>query len=93
MVWAKTEGGRGVMKSNPPIAYSEVGNMRYGQGKTLGAQIAMNEPNEGHCGKCGAPIDPSRRVDFTLKDGTRVCESCFVKGTERATEKKRDWSN
>lgn len=32
--------------------------------------------------KCGAEIDPSRRVDFTLKDGTRVCESCFVKGTK-----------
>jgi hypothetical protein len=35
------------------------------------------------CGKCGAEIDPTRRVDFTLKDGTRVCDSCFVKGTTR----------
>jgi hypothetical protein len=32
-----------------------------------------------------AEIDPNRRVDFTLKDGTRVCDSCFVKGTARAT--------
>jgi recombinational DNA repair protein (RecF pathway) len=41
----------------------------------------MAEPAEDRCGKCGAEIDPTRRVDFTLKDGTRVCESCFVKGT------------
>jgi hypothetical protein len=38
-------------------------------------------------GKCGAEIDSTGRVDFTLKDGTRVCESCFVKGTVTATEK------
>lgn len=46
--------------------------------------------NEDRCGKCGADIDPTRRVDFTLKDGTRVCDSCFVKGTRsptHATEK------
>jgi hypothetical protein len=42
------------------------------------------------CGKCDAEIDPTRRVDFTLKDGTRVCESCFVKETRRP---KRDWLN
>jgi recombinational DNA repair protein (RecF pathway) len=53
----------------------------------------MNEPNQDQCGKCGAEIDLNRRVDFTLKDGTRVCESCFVKGTEKVTEKKHDWSN
>jgi hypothetical protein len=40
------------------------------------------------CGKCGAEIDPNRRVDFTLKDGTRVCDSCFVKETRRP---KSDW--
>jgi hypothetical protein len=45
----------------------------------------MAEPNDECCGKCGAEIDPNRRVDFTLKDGTRVCDSCFVKGTERPT--------
>ena len=37
------------------------------------------------CGRCGAEIDPTRRVDFTLKDGTRVCDSCFVKGTKSPT--------
>jgi hypothetical protein len=24
------------------------------------------------CGKCGAEIDSTRRVDFTLKDGTHL---------------------
>jgi recombinational DNA repair protein (RecF pathway) len=47
------------------------------------------ESSEDRCGKCGAEIDPNRRVDFTLKDGTRVCESCFVKGTARPTQKER----
>jgi hypothetical protein len=42
------------------------------------------------CGKCDAEIDPTRTVDFTLKDGTRACESCFVKRTARP---KREWSN
>jgi NMD protein affecting ribosome stability and mRNA decay len=37
------------------------------------------------CGRCGAEIDSTRRVDFTLKDGTRVCDSCFVKGTKSPT--------
>ena len=41
--------------------------------------------NEDRCGKCGADIDSTRRVDFTLKDGTRVCDSCFVKGTRSPT--------
>jgi hypothetical protein len=49
----------------------------------------MAQPNqetrEDRCGKCGADIDPTRRVDFTLKDGTRVCDSCFVKGTRSPT--------
>jgi recombinational DNA repair protein (RecF pathway) len=44
----------------------------------------MDESNAERCGKCGEEIDPSRRVDFTLKDGTRVCDSCFVKGTGEA---------
>jgi hypothetical protein len=30
------------------------------------------------CGKCGAEIDSTRRVDCTLKDGTRVCDAGFV---------------
>jgi recombinational DNA repair protein (RecF pathway) len=45
----------------------------------------MAESDDERCGKCGAEIDPSRRVDFTLKDGTRVCDSCFVKGTASPT--------
>ena len=45
----------------------------------------MADSIEDRCGRCGAEIDPSRRVDFTLKDGTRVCEPCFVKGTARPT--------
>jgi hypothetical protein len=50
----------------------------------------MNETHEEECGKCGVAIDPSRRVDFTLKDGTRVCESCFVKGTARSKPSKTE---
>lgn len=41
----------------------------------------MTEAQTDLCGKCGSEIDPTPRVDFTLKDGTRVCESCFVKQT------------
>jgi hypothetical protein len=40
------------------------------------------EQTEG-CGKCSAEIDPTRRVDCTLRNGTRVFESCFVKETRR----------
>ena len=39
----------------------------------------MEETGQEVCGKCGAEIDPSRRVDFALKDGTRVCEPCSSK--------------
>jgi recombinational DNA repair protein (RecF pathway) len=49
----------------------------------------MAESNDERCGKCGAEIDASRRVDFTLKDGTRVCDSCFVKGTVSPTHPDR----
>jgi hypothetical protein len=45
---------------------------------------------EDECGKCGAAIDPSRRVDFALRDGARVSGSCFVEGTERSGWKKND---
>jgi hypothetical protein len=51
--------------------------------KIIKTEIFVSESTEDRCGKCGAEIDPNRRVDFTLKDGTRVCDSCFVKGTER----------
>jgi recombinational DNA repair protein (RecF pathway) len=45
----------------------------------------VSEAGQDVCGRCGADIDPTRRVDFTLKDGTRVCDSCFVKGTKSPT--------
>jgi NMD protein affecting ribosome stability and mRNA decay len=45
----------------------------------------MAEPTPDLCGKCGTEIDATRRIDYTLKDGTRVCDSCFVKGTKRPT--------
>ena len=45
----------------------------------------MVDPTKDLCGKCGAEIDASRRIDYTLKDGTRVCDSCFVKGTASPT--------
>jgi hypothetical protein len=43
----------------------------------------MGDHSQDECGKCSAEIDSTRRVDYTLKDGTRVCDSCFVKGTMR----------
>ena len=49
----------------------------------------MKQAQEGdQCGKCGAGIDSARRVDYTLKDGTRVCETCFIKGTAKAEKEK-----
>jgi len=45
----------------------------------------MAEQVQDLCGKCGAEIDSTRRIDYTLKDGTRVCDSCFVKGTASPT--------
>jgi hypothetical protein len=50
----------------------------------------MSEPQIEVCGKCSVEIEPTRRVDFTLKNGTRVCESCFVRATPRP---KNDWPN
>jgi len=49
-------------------------------------QLRMAKPDQDECGKCETEIDPGRRIDFTLKDGTRVCDSCFVKGTARPTQ-------
>jgi len=43
----------------------------------------MAETTQDQCGSYGVEIDESRRVDFTLKNGTRVCDSCFVKRTPR----------
>jgi hypothetical protein len=81
------------VKSEPPIADSEAWKMQSRHRKVQGFEVAMKEPNADQCGKCGTGIDSNRRVDFTLKDGTRVCEPCFVKGTERSPQQKRDWSN
>jgi NMD protein affecting ribosome stability and mRNA decay len=53
----------------------------------------MSEAQTELCGECGAEIDFSRRVDFTLKNGTRVCESCFVKEPPQPTQRKWDWSD
>jgi hypothetical protein len=50
----------------------------------------MSETQIEVCGKGDAEIEPARRVDFTLKAGTRVCESCFVRETPR---RKNDWAN
>jgi hypothetical protein len=52
--------------------------------------MRMAKPLQDECGKCGAEIDAGRRIDFTLKDGTRVCDSCFVKGTARPTHTSDD---
>jgi len=45
----------------------------------------MADPKPDLCGKCGTEIDPTRRIDYTLKDGTRVCDFCFMKGTNSPT--------
>jgi len=56
-------------------------------------RVEMSEAQTESCGKCVAEIELSRRVDFTLKNGTRVCDSCFVKETPRPTQPARDRSN
>jgi hypothetical protein len=59
----------------------------------------MSEKIDEQCGKCGAEIDPRRRVDYTLKDGTRVCEACFIKKADnrpsvdhQQSAKRHDWT-
>jgi hypothetical protein len=42
--------------------------------------MLMAESNNERCGQCGAEIDASRRVDFTLKDGTRFVILALSKG-------------
>jgi molecular chaperone DnaK (HSP70) len=56
-------------------------------------KVEMSETHADPCGECGAEIDSSRTVDFTRKDGTRVCDSCFMKETSPPTQRKGDWSN
>jgi hypothetical protein len=43
----------------------------------------MDEPQQDFWGKCEVEISRDRVVDFTLKNGTRVCDSCFVRETPR----------
>jgi hypothetical protein len=52
----------------------------------IGNDMDMSEAQTELCGKCGAEIDSTRGADFTLKDGTRVCDSCFAKETPRPTQ-------
>jgi len=52
----------------------------------------MAEPIQDQCGRCGTDIDECRRVDFTLKNGTRVCDSCFVRGTASPAHSDKEWS-
>jgi hypothetical protein len=56
-------------------------------------KVEMSETHADPCGECGAEIDSSRTVDFTLKDGTRVCDSCFMKATPPPMQRKGYWSN
>jgi hypothetical protein len=56
-------------------------------------KVEMSETHADPCGECGAEIDSSRTVDFTLRDGTRVCDSCFMKETPPPTQRKGEWSN
>ncbi len=51
----------------------------------------MSETASELCAKCGTEIVPARRVDFTLKDGTRVCEPCFVKANARVVRESDDF--
>jgi hypothetical protein len=43
----------------------------------------MDEAQHEFCGKCEVEIDRDRVIDFTLKNGKRVCEQCFVRETPR----------
>jgi len=52
-----------------------------------------NETLQDLCGKCEAEVERSRRVDFTLKGGTRVCDACFVKETPRPIQPRNNRSS
>src|ERR1700733_2702805 len=45
----------------------------------------MGQDQSELCGKCEVEIDRDRVIDFTLKNGKRVCEQCFVRETPRPT--------
>lgn len=41
--------------------------------------------------KCGTEIAAARRLNFALKDGTRVCEPCFIKANARVVRESDDF--
>jgi hypothetical protein len=41
----------------------------------------MDDGKHELCWKCESEIDRERVIDFTLKNGKRVCEQCFVRET------------
>jgi hypothetical protein len=43
----------------------------------------MEEGQREFCGKCEVEIARDRVIDFTLKNGKRVSEQCFVRETPR----------
>jgi hypothetical protein len=43
----------------------------------------MDEDKREFCEKCEIEIERARMIDFTLKNGKRVCEHCFVRETPR----------
>jgi hypothetical protein len=45
----------------------------------------MEEGQHEFCGKCEVEIDRDRVINFTLKNGKRVCAQCFVRETPRPT--------
>jgi hypothetical protein len=45
------------------------------------------------CGKCEVEIDRDRVIDFTLKNGKRVCEQCFVRETPRQDLMRRNFES
>jgi hypothetical protein len=53
--------------------------------------LTMTETQKDFCGKCEVEIDRDRVVDFTLKNGKRVCDSCFVRETPRPAPIKMDF--
>lgn len=47
----------------------------------------MDDPIKEGCGKCGADIDSSRRVDFTLKDETGFANTASSRKLRTAQER------
>jgi hypothetical protein len=45
----------------------------------------VSEPVQDRGGKCGADNEANRRINFRLKDGAKVCDSYFVRGSMSPT--------